>query len=177
MGMAKLNVFVSALDDPCKISSRTWYVNIYNCDGSILEYCGKKYAVQPAKCGHLEIEVPPGCYRINAVWGFKLVGRDTYRANHFTDSTLVTACCEQTACVKLFNPNVHRCGYIYALAVRDLVNQKVINPELGRQLEDVVREINERAGRPERQFEQGIEKDIDNFLAEEAQKGKGKKKK
>jgi hypothetical protein len=35
-----------------------WYVTIYNCDGKPLEGCGKKYVVLPAKCGHLEVEVP-----------------------------------------------------------------------------------------------------------------------
>lgn len=28
MGMAKLNVFVSGMDDPCGVDSRTWYVTI-----------------------------------------------------------------------------------------------------------------------------------------------------
>jgi hypothetical protein len=69
MSTSKLNVWVSELDEPCRISNRTWYVTIYTCDGKPLEWCGKRYVVLPARCGHLEVEVPPGCYTISAVCG------------------------------------------------------------------------------------------------------------
>lgn len=32
MGMAKLNAWISGMDDPCSVDNRTWYVTIYNCD-------------------------------------------------------------------------------------------------------------------------------------------------
>lgn len=156
MGMAKLNVFVSAMDDPCGISSRTWYVTIYDCDGNVLDWCGRRYVVMPARCGHLEVKVPPGCYRVIAVWGFTIVNPGfVYRVNHFTDSAIVTACCEETECVKLFNPSAHRCGFIYVRALRDLVNQEVIDREEADQVERAVGEINKRLGEPEKLFELG----------------------
>ncbi len=176
MGMSKLNVFISGIDDPCTIDDRTWYVTIYNCDGSVLEYCGKRYVVLPARCGHLEIDVPPGCYRIIAVWGFTVITPGlVYRANHFTDSAIVSTCCEQTTCVKLFNPSAHRCGFIYVRALRDLVAQKAIAPELAKQAEETIEEINEQLGRPQKLFELAHMDEIKELVTREekaAQEGK-----
>lgn len=134
MSMAKLSIWVSGIDDPCGVDNRTWYVTIYDCDGNVLEWCGKKYVVLPAPCGHLDVAVPPGCYYIKAVWSFVVLG-GIYHVNHFTDAAIVTACCDQTVCVKLFNPSVHRCGTIVVRAIRDLVQQKAVKPELARQHE------------------------------------------
>jgi len=177
MGMAKLSVFVSGTDDPCGLDSRTWYVTIYDCDGNVLQWCGKKYVVLRAECGHLEVEVPPGCYYIKAVWGFTVVTPGlVYRANHFTDAAIVNARCEQTTCVKLFNPSAHRCGYIYVRALRDLVAQKAIKPELARHVEEAIGTVNEQLGRPTKLFEQGHEEEIERLVKEQeerAKKGKG----
>jgi len=154
MGMAKLNVWVSGLDEPCKVDNRTWYVTIYDCDGNVLEWCGKKYVVLPAKCGHLEVEVPPGCYYIKAVWGFRLVG-GIYYVNHFTDAAIVQARCNETTCVKLFNPSVHRCGIIYLHAIRDLVKQKAIPVEVAKKAEAAIEEVLKNVPKPAKAFELG----------------------
>ncbi|UCG26031.1 MAG: hypothetical protein JSW55_08625 [Chloroflexota bacterium] len=175
MGMAKLNIFVSGIDDPCGLDERTWYVNIYECCGNVLRWCNRVYAVIPAPCGHLEIEVPPGCYYINAVWGFTVVGPGVYQANHFTHSAIVTASCEETACVKLFNPSAHRCGRIYVQALRDLVAQDAIAPELAGQVEEAVAAINQQLGQPVRLFELGHEDEIERLVKK--QEGKQKRKK
>ena len=142
MGMSKLNIWVSGLDDPCTIDDRTWYVTIYRCDGSVLEWCDRKYVVLPAPCGHLEVDVPPGCYRIIAVWSFSILG-GIYYVNHFTDSAVVQACCDEHVCVTLFNPSIHRCGTIFVRAVRDLVAQDGVD----------------------RQLADGVERAVDNLLA------------
>lgn len=152
MGMAKLNVWISGIDDPCGVDSRTWYVTIYDCDGNVLDWCGKKYVVLPARCGHLEVDVPPGCYYIKAVWSFSLLG-GIYHVNHFTDAAIVTACCEQTTCVKLFNPSVHRCGTIVVRAIQNLVQQKAIKPELARQHEVALNAALATIPRPMKGFE------------------------
>lgn len=167
MGFAKLNIFVSDTDDPCGYSDRTWYVTIYNCDGSVLEYCGRRYVVIPAKCGHLEIDVPPGCYLIKAVWGYRILGTGVYAVNHFTDAAIVTACCEQTTCVKLFNPSTHRCGIIYALAVADAQRQEELNVDerLAGRVQNAVKAVNRRVPKPERLFELGHLDEIDEFIA------------
>ena len=178
MGLSKLNVFISGIDDPCTVDGRTWYVTIYDCDGNVLEYCGKKYVVLPAPCGHLETELPPGCYRVIANWAFWAVTPGlVYRVNHFTDSAIVNVCCGQLTCVKLFNPSAHRCGFIYVRALRDLVAQKAIAPQLARQVEAAVDEINQQVGRPVKLFELAHADEIEKLVAEQeraAQKGEGK---
>lgn len=154
MGMAKLNIWVSGLDDPCSVDDRTWYVTIYNCDGGVLKWCDRTYAVLPAKCGHLEVEVPPGCYYIKAVWSFSFLG-GIYYVNHFTDAAIVCACCDTTTCVKLFNPSLHRCGTIVVRAIKDAVAQKGLKPELARAAEEALNAVVREIPAPKRAFELG----------------------
>lgn len=176
MGMATLNVWISDLDEPCTISDRTWYVTIYECGGNVLQWCGRRYVVLPAKCGHLEVEVPPGCYYIKAVWGFRPVAREVYWANHFTDAAIVMARCDEKICVKLYNPSAHRCGYIYLRAVRDLARQKAIKPEVARLAEDAIKAVLEQIPRPLKAFELGHEDEIEKLLQEQERKqGKGQR--
>jgi hypothetical protein len=174
MGLAKLNVWISGRDDPCSVSPRTWYVTIYNCDGSVLEWCGRKFVVLPARCGHLEVEVPPGCYYVKAVWGYRPVRPGVYWVNHFTDAAIVQACCEKTTCVKLFNPSAHRCGYIYIRALQDLVAQKAVKPELAKQAIEAVNAVVEQMPRPMKDFEIGHEDEIAELVeAQEREEKKG----
>lgn len=178
MGLSKLNIFVSGIDDPCSVDPRTWYITIYDCDGNVLEYCGRRYVVIPARCGHLEVEVPPGCYYIKAVWSFVVVTPGlVYRANHFTDAGIVTVCCDSHACVKLFNPSAHRCGYIYVRALRDLVRQKGLKAETGRQAEQALLAALEEMPRPIKAFEQGHEEEIERLLKERAAEEQNEQKK
>lgn len=156
--MSKLNIWVSDTDDPCRISDRTWYVTIFDCNGEVLQWCKKKYVVMPAPCGHLEVEVPPGCYYIKAVWSFWLTPGPSiiYRVNHFTDAAIVQACCEQHVCVKLFNPGIHRCGTIVVRAIKDLVRQKAIKPEQANQVEKAMNEALAMIEKPKKAFELAI---------------------
>ena len=170
MSLADLNVWVSALDDPCKISSRTWYINIYNCDGSILKWCGRDYAVIRAPCGHRRIRVPPGCYRINAVWSFS-IGNGFYYVNHFTDSVIVHACCDKHQCVTLFNPSAHRCGRIFLAAVHDAVTQEAVPVEVARAAEDGIQQVLKHIPRPMRAFELDNLDEIEKRVREAEKKG------
>lgn len=152
MGLAKLNIWVSGMDDPCSVDNRTWYVTIYNCDGEVLRWCDKTYAVLPAKCGHLEVEVPPGCYYIKAVWSFSFLG-GVYYVNHFTDAAIVQACCESTTCVKLFNPSLHRCGTIVIRAIHDAVAQKGLKEPIARDAVNALNAVIAEIPPPKRLFE------------------------
>lgn len=174
MGMVKLNVYVSGIDDPCKIDPRTWYVTIFNCDGSVLEFCGKRYVVLPARCGHLEVDVPPGCYYIKAVWSYFVVTPGlVYRANHFTDAAIVTACCGKEVCVTLFNPSVHRCGFIYVRALQDLARQGVIEGALANQAGNLVQRVAEQdEGRPQLKFEALIEDEMEQLIKKQTKQQK-----
>lgn len=167
MGLAKLNIWVSEMDDPCSVSNRTWYVTIYDCDGNVLQWCGRRYVVIPARCGHLEIEVPPGCYYIKAVWSFKVITPGlAYRVNHFTDAAIVQAVCDQTTCLKLFNPSAHRCGIIYVRALDDLVRQKAIKPQVARQAQEALNAALAELPRPVKEFELGHEDEIGKLVEE-----------
>jgi hypothetical protein len=169
MGMAKLNIWISGIDNPCAIDSRTWYVTIYDCDGNVLQWCGKRYVVLPARCGHLEVEVPPGCYRINAVWSFFPVGGVFY-VNHFTDSAIIQASCDQHVCVKLFNPSIHRCGIIFLRAVRDLVEQKAIGQNVAKPVEQAVNNLLEFIPRPIKGFELDHLDEIEKLVRQQEDK-------
>lgn len=171
MGMSKLNIFVSAMDNPCGIDQRTWYVTIYDCDGNVFEYCGKKYVVLPAKCGHLEVEVPPGIYYVKAVWSFSFAN-GIYYVNHFTDAAIVQVCCDDHVCVKLFNPSIHRCGTIIVRAVQDLALQKVILPEDARQFENLMKKTIEKVPIPAKKFELAHLDEIEKLVREAEKKGK-----
>ena len=171
MGLSKLNIWISDMDDLCSVSLLTWYVTIYDCNGKVLEWCGRRYVVIPAKCGHLEIEVPPGCYYIKAVWNFKLVG-NIYYVNHFTDAAIVQACCEQHVCVKLFNPGIHRCGTILAKAVHDLVLQKAVKPEVAAKQETALKEVLKDVPVPGKLFELGHLDEIEKLVKKHESKEK-----
>lgn len=170
MRTAKLNIWISELDDPCRISSRTWYVTIYNCDGKLLQWCDRRYVVLRAKCGHLEVEVPPWCYRISAVWSFGTGAGGIFYGNHFTDSTIVHASCGQETCVTLFTPSAHRCGVIFERAIRDLARQKAIKPELAKKAEEVLADVIKTLPSTITEFELGHMEDIER-LVEEQEKG------
>ncbi|MDJ0841353.1 MAG: hypothetical protein QNK37_32885 [Acidobacteriota bacterium] len=164
MGLSTLNVYVSKMDDPCGISDRTWYVTVYDCSGKVFQWCNRKYVLIPARCGHVQIKLPPGCYYLKAVWGFTVIRPGSaYRVNHFTDAGIVTLCCDSHQCIKLFNPSAHRCGYIYVRAIRDLVKQKVIKRELAKQTINLLEQVIEGVGGPET-FEMGHEKEINKLL-------------
>jgi hypothetical protein len=164
------------MDDPCSVSDRTWFVTLYDCEGRVFSWCGRRYVLIPAPCGHLQLDVPPGCYYLKAVWSFRVITPGlVFRVNHFTDAAIVTACCDQTTCIKLFNPSAHRCGTIYARAVNDLVQQQAVPAALGRQALNLTGEINEQIGPPERDFELGHLDEIDAFMEDQAKKTKKKK--
>ena len=96
LGVGKLNVYITALGQPCTIDNNPWVVAVGNCDGTILNWSegrykntpdgpwikiaphvppsysgpplpsGWWYESVPANNGHVEIEVPPGRYVIAA---------------------------------------------------------------------------------------------------------------
>lgn len=175
MGMSKINIWVSGMDDPCSIDNRTWYVTLYDCDGNVFQWCKKKYLLIPAPCAHVEVEVPPGCYYIKAVWGFSvIVPGFKYRVNHFTDAAIVQVCCHQSVCVKLFNPSAHRCGTIIVRAVRDLLKQKAIKAETARKVNEAIDELLKQLPEPAKKFELGHLKEIDESVQKLEGKRKGK---
>ncbi|MEW6173701.1 MAG: hypothetical protein AB1510_11680 [Bacillota bacterium] len=167
MDLAKLSIWVSGIDDPCGVDNRRWYITIYDCNGNVLQWGNKKYVVLPAQYGHLEVEVPPGCYYVKGVWGFTVVVPGfEYMANHFTDAAIVQARCGETVCVKLFNPSAHRCGSIIVRAVMDLAQQKVIKSETARKVVQAMEELLAELPAPAKEFELGHRSEIEKLVCE-----------
>lgn len=122
MSTAKLNVWVTAVGDPCKIDMQhQWYVHVLHCDGKILNWCERVYTNLKTKCGHLEIEIPPGCYMVCATWSPAPVGvpTPTSLGNHISHLVTVRANCGDHVCATLFPPTFHWCGIWWLVALQE----------------------------------------------------------
>ena len=113
--LSKVNFFVSKMHEPCKVSERDWYITIFNCDGTLLEFCGRDYIVIKAPCGHAEIRLPPGKYYALGVWSYWKTDSG-YWGNHFTSKTIFQVDSGRHICCWLYNPSVHECGIIWQRA-------------------------------------------------------------
>jgi len=83
MGFGKLNVWVRNTE--CGVVDRTGHLHVNDCHGNPV-------LVQWFQHGHIEVEVPPGCYIVTAgvVYG-----------NIYTDKTMVLVKCGEEICVNL----------------------------------------------------------------------------
>lgn len=117
-----MSVWIGLEGKICDISPKTWYVTVYDCEDKPLVWNGMSYSLIAAPSGHVSFNIPPGCYRVSAVWSYYQV-EDVFYGNHFTDSALVVLCCNEAKCIKLYNPLIHRCGIVFTRAVQDLINQ------------------------------------------------------
>jgi len=118
MGLATLNVWIHDKVDPCKIADGFfWFVNVTYCNGNLVEWCGHKYS-EPAKCGHAEFELPPGCYIVRGAQVFWLPGKTPLIT--LTDHAVVVVGCDEKACVHLYTPTDRQLPGSAALGARFL---------------------------------------------------------
>jgi hypothetical protein len=139
MGLARLNVWIRYEPDitwSCKVdTSNRWWVTIKDCTGRILEAEGKLFSrVGPTEHGHIEIEVPPGCYVLSAIGYAK-------GSNTFTAPALVQVRCGETACVNLLAPIEHTCSWYFIAGVRQGVRDKTIPREVADKAIDATKGI------------------------------------
>jgi len=130
MSTANLNVWITDIGDPCHITDKEYFVHIVDCGGNPLEWCGKKYTFIPARCGHLQVDIPPGCYAVLASQG----GGYPPFGNLLTHVQVVRANCGDHVCVTLFAPTGHFCGSWFANAVLYYLKTPggvVLDPKLG----------------------------------------------
>jgi hypothetical protein len=143
MGMARINVWITDLGDPCRMAQRDWVVVVFNCEGKVLEWCGKSFQSVPAKCGHVELVLPPGCYVIRATahdWWWQ----GTLYGNWATDRAVVQACCDEHHCVTLYAPSVQACWIpLFEVVLPTLIEKGV----LPKALEGATRTIHEAVAR------------------------------
>jgi hypothetical protein len=138
MGMAKLQIWFTAEGSPCTISERDehdnlpWEVAIMHCDGRALTWCGRRYVGIPARCGHVEIDVPPGCYVIRGGENMGVDAHGGVTGNHLTDHAVVTACCDESTCVTLFAPSLHNCVFGVRKAVTQAIAADKLPADVGR---------------------------------------------
>lgn len=163
-GVSKLNIWVSDLDRPCgtwdndwkekEESKITWKMTILDCDGVLYWPCGRylaidgtwkpvpngKYVNLPFKCGHMEVEVPPGCYWITAAYRVGEGKDDHVRFNKSTHVGIVQVGCGDNACVKLFNPSIKLCWtwFRYGMIMNSMGRQPAFDPQRVRQIETQV---------------------------------------
>jgi hypothetical protein len=115
MSTAKLNVWITNRADACHIDDQhQYYVHITDCHGKPLVWCNDKkpYTFLPAKCGHLEVEIPPGCYTVFASQSSEPPKDPAFQpfGNFLTHVQVVRANCGDHVCVTLFAPGMHYCG-------------------------------------------------------------------
>ena len=157
MGLGKLQIWIASENDPCKISERddrdnlSWVVGIWHCDGSVLKWCSKSYFNMTAKCGFLEVTLPPGRYVVRAadsMYTRFVPGQTKFEGiwgNQWTDHAVVTVCCDSCECITLFAPTVHNCGWGFMVALSRMTELGLINSETGKNavaaIKNVLKEI------------------------------------
>ncbi len=122
MGLARMNIWVSDVADPCGTFKGGGTMTILDCKGVLEWPCGRflspdgkwvpvpggAYRDLPFRCGHLEVELPPGCYWVTAGYVGHPVGGFIH-FNYTTHVGIVEVSCDETACVKLYNPTLRLC--------------------------------------------------------------------
>ncbi len=149
MALSKLTIWITSQGKPCQISETDehdklpWVVGIWNCDGDLLTWCGKQYYNMEAKCGHLEVALPPGKYIVRAADNMILKPGGIW-GNHWTDHGVVTVCCGEAACVTLYAPTVHSCGWGFLGALDRLVKARLIPANIGNAALEAIRKVMEK---------------------------------
>ena len=189
MGVGRLNIWVSDIADPCG----TWHgtgpgalMTILDCKG-ILEWpCGRylapdgqwqlvpngTYANLPFNCGHLEVELPPGCYW--AIAGYVSPNPGFIHLNYTTHVGIAEVGCDQTACVKLYNPTIRLCWDWFFVGLRMLTigrSQPPFDPKKVAEIEKLVDNL--MTSVPRLPVENVIEKHFDALIESAKKQHKG----
>jgi hypothetical protein len=144
MSTAKLNVWITRHADACHIDDQEhYYVHITDCHGNPLVWCKKTYTFLEAKCGHLEVEIPPGCYTVFASHTPREAVAPPYQpfGNRLTHVQVVRANCGDHVCVTLFAPGMHYCGTWFKLALEtqiEAIGNNHIDAKLARTAAEAV---------------------------------------
>lgn len=124
MSLAKLNILVTKYGDACHIDDKNqYYAHITDCEGDPLDWCSKKekrFIFLRMNCGHVEVDVPPGCYTVFASQsaGGVIRGDKVSFGNMLTHIQVVRVNCGDHACITLFAPTGHYCGTWFANAIK-----------------------------------------------------------
>lgn len=194
MGVGRINIWISDVADACGTWRGSGRATVFDCDGILSWPCGRhrtegqdwqqvpngQFRNLPFRCGHLEVELPPGCYWVVA--GSVSPSSGFIHLNYTTHVGIVQVGCDETACVKLYNPSIRLCWNWFRVGMRALAAQG----ELDRgQVEEVEKLVEQRllADVPTARGDEILAEVYDDFLETARQKedggakGKGKRKK
>lgn len=156
MSTAILNVWITNVGDPCTITRHPWVVVVEHCDGRVLNWSEGRYRFHredewipipahtpdggtrgwwyesvPTLDGHVEIEVPPGCYVLIASQYAKYIN-GVLIGNWATDHAIVQAGCGQDVCATLYAPSTQTCMKVLNQMVYPLLmRHQIIGREEG----------------------------------------------
>jgi hypothetical protein len=138
-----------------------WSVAVLHCDGKVVNWSegryrfhrddpwtkiqfhvpaggtagGWFYEMIPTRDGHVEIELPPGCYVVRGSMHTWFAGGVLY-GNWATDRAVVQACCGHDVCLTLYAPTAQACVIPILEHVLPLfVKNKIGGPEVQRAID------------------------------------------
>jgi hypothetical protein len=102
---------------------------------------GWYYDNVPAENGHVEIEVPPGCYvLVGSMHTWYTHG--IFKGNWYTDHAIVQAVCGQDVCTTLYAPTEERCGRPLAdFVIPLLVQHQIVKREDAQRAIEAIRAV------------------------------------
>lgn len=148
-----------------------WVVAVSHCDGRVLNWSEGRYRMHrddpwtpipfhavpgspiegwwydsiPTRDGHVEIEVPPGCYTLRGSMHTWFLNGVLY-GNWATDHAVVQACCGQDTCTTLYAPTGPACVIpLFQFVLPLLIRHQVLDEEQATRAVEALRE----AFRPE----------------------------
>jgi hypothetical protein len=155
MGVGILNIWVSEVADPCGTykggtAEGGGGITVLDCKGVLEWPCGRfrtpegewvpvpggQYLNLPFECGHLDVEVPPGCYWAIADWTTPMPGYIHF--NYGTHVGITEVGCDQTACVKLYNPSIRQCWDWFLLGLRMIAIHGAADPNRVEEVASIV---------------------------------------
>ena len=156
-----------------------WSVAVAHCNGQVLNWSEGRYRLHhedpwiripnhtpvggnvpgwwyemiPTRDGHVEIEVPPGCYTVVGSMHTWFVD-GLLHGNWATDRAVVQACCGKDTCVTLYASSLQPCNVIlFEFVIPMLIRNKAIGRQEGEAAMKALRALhNEEQLSP---FEQG----------------------
>lgn len=156
MSTSILNVWITNLGEPCTIANdvdlpHAWVVAVSHCDGRVVNWSEGRYRFHrderfrhivnhtppggkpgwwydqiPTRDGHVEIELPPGCYVVRATMHSWFVNGKLF-GNWATERSIVQACCGRDVCTTLYAPSAIACSVpLFDFVLPLLVRQQIV---------------------------------------------------
>lgn len=170
MSTATLNIWITNLGEPCTVANdpglpEPWVIAVSHCDGRVLNWSEGRYRYHhedrwipigvhtpsggvagywydsiPTRDGHVEIELPPGCYVVRGSMHTWFLNGVLY-GNWATDHAIVQASCGDDVCATLYAPSAPACWIpLFEFVLPLLIKNKIIDQEQGEAAIRVMRE-------------------------------------